>query len=118
MAFIWAAEPTRETDKPTLMAGRIPYKSNDQIQKAESHLQEKFVLQEDLTVSDRDDVGWDVVGDITGLGLNDWEGGQGTGAEVVRDLGGTLQETGVEVENVTGVGLKSFVDCLKVQKML
>ena len=106
MAFIWAAEPTRETDKPTLMAGRIPYTSNDKLQKDKIYLQEKFVLQEDLTVSDRDDVGWDVGGDITGLGLNDWEGGQGTGAEVVRDLGGTLQETGVEVENVTGVGLK------------
>ena len=24
MAFIWAAEPTRETERPTLMAGRIP----------------------------------------------------------------------------------------------
>ena len=28
MAFICAAEPTRETDKPTLIAGRIPLKNN------------------------------------------------------------------------------------------
>merc|ERR1712157_502534 len=71
-------------------------------------LQEKLVLQEDLTVSDGNNVGWDVGGHITGLGLNDWEGGQGTSSEIVRDLGGTLQETGVEVENVTGVGLTSW----------
>jgi len=24
MALVWAADPTRETDKPTLIAGRIP----------------------------------------------------------------------------------------------
>ena len=24
MDFVWAADPTRDTDKPTLMAGRIP----------------------------------------------------------------------------------------------
>ena len=24
MALVWAAEPTRETERPTLMAGRIP----------------------------------------------------------------------------------------------
>ena len=87
-------------------ADTLQVASKDQFQNLADYLQEKFVLQEDLTVSDRDDVGWDVGGDITGLGLNDWEGSQGTGAEVVRDLGGTLQETGVEVENVTGVGLK------------
>ena len=24
MDFVWAADPTRDTDRPTLMAGRIP----------------------------------------------------------------------------------------------
>merc|ERR1712142_177474 len=71
-------------------------------------VQEKLVLQEDLSVSDGDDVGWDVGRHITGLGLNNWEGGQGTSSEIVRDLGGKLQKTGVEVENVTGVGLTSW----------
>ena len=71
-----------------------------------SYLQEKFVFQEDLTIGNGDDVGWDVSGDITSLGFDDWKGGQGTSSEIVRDLGCTFQKTGVEVENITWVGLK------------
>ena len=65
-----------------------------------------------MTVSDGDDVGWDVGGHITGLGLNDWEGSQGTSSEIVRDLGCTLQQTGVEVENITGVGLNYALELI------
>ena len=37
---------------------------------------EELSLKEDLTVSDGDDIGRDVGGHITGLGLNDRQGGQ------------------------------------------
>lgn len=58
-----------------------------------------------LSVCDGNDVGWDVGRHITGLGLNDGEGGQRSTPEVVVHLGGTLKQTGVEVEHITGVGL-------------
>lgn len=68
-------------------------------------LVEEFGLQENLTVGDGDDVGGNVGRDITTLGLNDGKGSERATTEGVVHLGGTLQETGVEVENVTGVGL-------------
>mmetsp|Transcript_14605 Transcript_14605/g.28280 ORF Transcript_14605/g.28280 Transcript_14605/m.28280 type:complete len:558 (-) Transcript_14605:55-1728(-) len=68
-------------------------------------LVEELGLEEDLAVSDRNNVGGNVSGHITSLGLNHGEGGEGTSAEVVRDLGGTLEETRVQVEDVTGVSL-------------
>jgi len=45
--------------------------------------------------------------DITTLGLNDGESSEGSTTELVAHLGGTLEETRVEVENVTGVSLTS-----------
>jgi len=71
-------------------------------------LVEELSLQEDLTVSNGDDVGWDVGGHITGLSLDDWEGGQRTGAHVVGHLGSSLQESRVQVEYITWVGLSSW----------
>ena len=68
-------------------------------------LVEELSLEEDLTVSDGDHVGGDVRGHVTSLGLNDGEGGQGARARLVGHLGGTLEQTRVEVEHITGVGL-------------
>ena len=51
------------------------------------------------------DVRRDVGGHITTLGLNDGERGERASTEGVVHLGGTLEETRVEVEDVTGVGL-------------
>jgi hypothetical protein len=51
------------------------------------------------------DVGGNVSGHITTLGLNDGQGSEGTTTELVVHLGRTLEETRVEVEDVTGVGL-------------
>ena len=68
-------------------------------------LVEELSLQEDLTVSDGNDVGGNVSGDITTLGLNDGQSSERTTTKLVVHLGGTLKETRVEVENVTGVGL-------------
>ena len=70
-------------------------------------LVEELGLQEDLTISDGNDVGGNVGGHITTLGLDDGQSSQGATAVLVVHLGGTLQETRVEVENVTGVGLTS-----------
>jgi len=67
--------------------------------------EEELGLQEDLTVSDRNDVSGNVGGYITTLGLNDGESSKRSTTELLAHLGSTLKETGVEVENVTRVGL-------------
>lgn len=51
------------------------------------------------------DVSGNVCRDITTLGLNDRESSQGSTTELVAHLCSTLQETGVEVEDITGVCL-------------
>jgi hypothetical protein len=68
-------------------------------------LVEELGLEEDLAVGNGNDVGGDVGGHVTGLGLDDGKGGEGTAALVAVHLGGALEEAGVEVEDVTGVGL-------------
>lgn len=70
-------------------------------------LVEEFGLQENLSISDGNDVGWDISRHITTLGLNDWQSSQRTTTVLVAHLSGTLEETRVEVENVTGVSLTS-----------
>jgi hypothetical protein len=42
---------------------------------------------------------------ITTLGLNDGEGSERTTTELVAHLGGTLEQTRVQVEDITRVGL-------------
>ena len=66
---------------------------------------EQVGLQEDLAVGDRDDVGRDVGRDVVGLGLDDRQAGHRAGAQLVGELGATLEQTGVQVEHVAGVGL-------------
>jgi hypothetical protein len=70
-------------------------------------LVEQLSLQEDLTISDGNDVGRNVGRNITTLGLNDGKGSHGTTTKLVVHLGGTLEQTRVQVENVTGVSLTS-----------
>ena len=62
-------------------------------------LVEELGLQEDLTISDGNDVGGNVSGDITTLGLNDGKGSKRSTTELVVHLGGTLKKTRVEVED-------------------
>jgi hypothetical protein len=50
-------------------------------------------------------VGWDVSGHITTLGLDDGKSGERTSTELLAHLGSTLEETRVEVEDVTRVSL-------------
>lgn len=68
-------------------------------------LVEQLGLQEDLTVGNGNDVGGNIGRDITTLGLNDGKGSHGAATVVVVELGSTLEQTRVQVENVTGVGL-------------
>jgi hypothetical protein len=71
-------------------------------------LVEEFRLQENLSISDGNNIGRNVSGHISGLGLNDWKGSQGTSSVSTVHLGGTLQKTGMEVENITRVGLTTW----------
>lgn len=70
-------------------------------------LVEQLGLQEDLAVGNGNDVGGNVGRHVTTLGLNDGQGSHGTATVLVVELGSTLQQTGVQVENVTGVSLTS-----------
>merc|ERR1712079_650574 len=71
-------------------------------------LVEQLSLQEDLAVSDGDDIGGNVGGHITSLGLDDGQGGEGATSHGVGHLGSTLKQPGVEVEDVTGVSLTAW----------
>lgn len=68
-------------------------------------LVEELSLQEDLAVGNGNDVGGNVGRHVTTLGLDDGQRGERATAVLVAHLGGTLQETRVEVENVAGVSL-------------
>jgi hypothetical protein len=89
---ICALPPTRETEMPTLIAGRTPELKS-------------FGLEEDLPVGDRDHVRRDVRRDVAGLRLDDRQRRQRAAAEVVVELDRALEQARVQVEDVAGVGL-------------
>ena len=76
-------------------------------------LVEKFGLQEDLAVSDGNDVGWDISGHITTLGLDDRKGSERATLVGVVQLGSTLEKTRVEVEDAI---FKLVVEHLYISK--
>merc|ERR1711970_53968 len=69
---------------------------------------EQLSFQENLTVSDGDDIGWDIGGDITSLGFDNWEGGHRTSAHIVGHFSGSFQQSRVQVEDITWVGFSSW----------
>lgn len=69
---------------------------------------EELSLQEDLSISDRDDIGWDIGRHITSLGLDDRKSGEGSSAVRLVHLGSSLQQTGVKIEDITWVGLTTW----------
>jgi len=71
-------------------------------------LVEQISLQEDLTISNGDNVGGDIGGKITSLSLNDGESGQGTSTVGLVHLGCSFQEAGMQVEDITGVSLTTW----------
>ena len=68
---------------------------------------EQLGLQEDLAIGDGDDVGRDVGRHVARLGLDDGQSRQAAAAQLVGELGRALQQTGVQIEDVAGVGLTS-----------
>ena len=70
-------------------------------------LVKELSLEEDLSICDGDDIGRDVCRHVASLCLNDGEGSEGATSIVIVHLGCSLQETGVEVEDVTRVGFAS-----------
>ena len=62
-------------------------------------LVEKFGLQEDLTISNGNDVGWDISRHVTTLCFNDGKGGQGATAVLIVHLSRTLEKSRVKVED-------------------
>ena len=76
------------------MAGRTPEKN-------------RRGFQVDLAVGDGNNVGGNVGRDVARLGFDDRQGGQGAASQGVIQLGGPLQQTGVVVEDVAGIGLTS-----------
>ena len=62
-------------------------------------------LQEDLSVSDTNDIGGNVGGHISGLGLDDGKGCETSSSKLGVHLTGTLKQTTVKVEDISGVGL-------------
>ena len=62
--------------------------------------EEQVGLQEDLPVGDRDHVRRDVGGDVAGLRLDDRQGGERPGAQLVVQLARALEQPRVQVEDV------------------
>src|SRR5690606_34274702 len=65
---------------------------------------EQVRFQEDLAVGDRNHVGRDVGRHVVGLGFDDRQGRQRARAVVLVQLGRTLQQAAVQVEDVARVG--------------
>ncbi len=77
---------------------------------------EEVGLQEDLPIGDGDDVGGHEGGYVTGLGLDDGQGGQGAGLALDLAIGqllhmfrvdprGAFEQTGMQVEDIARIGL-------------
>ena len=71
-------------------------------------LVEELSLQEDLSISDRNNVSWDISRHITSLSLNNWEGGQRTTSVVLVHLSGSLKESGMEIEDISWISLSAW----------
>ncbi len=71
--------------------------------------QQTFVKQRrgeiDLTIGDGDEVGGDIGRDVLRLGLDDRQRRQRAAAPLAAQMGGPLQQAGVDVEDVARVGL-------------
>ena len=71
-------------------------------------LVKQLSFQEDLSIGNRNDIGWDVSRHVSGLGLDDGKGSERSTTKSVAHLGCSLKETRVKVENVSGVSLTTW----------
>lgn len=58
-----------------------------------------------LPICDGDDISWNVGRHVTGLGLDNGKSRQGAAPKIIIHLRGSFQETGMQVEDVSGVSL-------------
>ena len=70
-------------------------------------LEEEVALEEDLTIGDGDDVRRDIGRHITILGLDDRKCGDGATTELLTETAGTLEESRVQIEDITRIRLTS-----------
>ena len=84
------AADLRETERPTLTAGRWPG-------------EEQVALKEDPTVCDGNNVRRDVSGNVARLRFSNRQCRHAAAAECIGKMRGTLQQTGMQVENVTRI---------------
>ena len=71
-------------------------------------LVEQLGFQEDLTISNGNHIGGNIGRHITSLCLNDGEGSEGASTVVLVHLGSTLEETRVQIEDITGVSFTTW----------
>jgi len=71
-------------------------------------LVEELSFQEDLSIGNGDNVGWDISRYITSLGLDNWKGGKGTGTVVLVHLSSSFKESGMEIEDISWIGLSTW----------
>lgn len=64
-------------------------------------------LKENLSIRNGDDVRRDVGGYVSCLGLDDRQCGDGPGPEGIIELRGSLEQSGVQIEDISGVCLSS-----------
>src|SRR5439155_13549036 len=66
---------------------------------------EQVRFQVDLSIGDRDNVGWDVTGYVVGLGFDDRQCCEGAAALFVAQASGPLEQARVQIENVARICL-------------
>ena len=68
----------------------------------------QIILQEDLSVCDRNHIGCDISGDVPCLGFNDWKSCNRTPTQFIRNFRRTFQQTAVEIEDIPWEGFTSW----------
>mmetsp|Transcript_33747 Transcript_33747/g.51760 ORF Transcript_33747/g.51760 Transcript_33747/m.51760 type:complete len:289 (-) Transcript_33747:301-1167(-) len=71
-------------------------------------LVEKFGFQEDLSVCNRNHIGRNVSGHITGLGFNHWKGSEGSSTVTAVHLSSTFEKTRMQIKHITRVSFTTW----------
>ena len=62
-------------------------------------------VQVDLTIRNRDQVGGNIGGDISALGLHDGQCSERAFTRFLAETGSALQQAGVQIEDISGISL-------------
>jgi len=71
-------------------------------------LVEEFGFEENLAISNRDHISWNVGGHITSLCFNDWKSSERSISVVFVHLSCTFKQTGVKIEDITWVSFTTW----------